>query len=82
MGISVKNEQVEADIRRLAAYEETGVTEAIGLAVRKRLEHIEMDVDRRRERTDRLLAFIRSIPKDPDTSPDHDWLYDENGMPK
>lgn len=87
MGLNIKNEDVEADIRRLAKAKKVTLTEAIALAVRRELESLAKPGAR--ETADDILAdmqrlrrkFKVRVPKG-ETPSDHDWLYDEAGLPK
>jgi hypothetical protein len=85
MGISIKNDEVEAMIRKLAEAEGAGVTEVVERAVRDRIAKLEgleasEEADRQR-RIDETIARFRSYPVYDDR--DHgDMLYDKNGLPK
>lgn len=85
MGISIKNEEVEALIREMA--EETGkpMTEAVGDAVefwlishRRRLAENEAA---RQKRLDELIKRIHEWPV-ADPRPHGELLCDEDGLPK
>ena len=85
MGISIKNDQVEAMIRALAERTGETVTEAVGAAVRDKLDLLDRLPEElealRRAKLEGLLAKIRSLPVLDDR--DHgDMLYDDGGLPK
>lgn len=84
MGISVKNQRVEAEIRLLADKMGVSLTEAIEAGVQTKLAELaaarEADLVRRRaviaEIQDRVA---RHMP--PGVTSDHSDLYDEFGLP-
>ena len=83
MGISIKHDEIEAQIRRLASMRGTSLTEAIGMAVRRELEH-----DEREQRAGAYLrqvaelqAYLAALPVLDDRTPDEIMGYDENGLP-
>lgn len=85
MGISIKNDEVEALVRRLAGATGETVTDAIGRAVRERLELMEAakasHAAIKRKRLTALIAEFRKLPVYDDR--DHgDMLYDKDGLPK
>lgn len=85
MGISIKNEEVEALIRQMA--KETGkpLTEAVGDAVEYWLlshqRRREEDEAARQKRLDELIKRIHAWPV-ADPRPHGEILYDEDGLPK
>ncbi|MDX2236788.1 MAG: type II toxin-antitoxin system VapB family antitoxin [Hyphomonadaceae bacterium] len=85
MGLSIKNEDVEARVRRLAALTGEGVTEAIDNAVVERLARIEhTKSERARARLAALdAALARLGPRPPlDRKAIDEELYDEQGLPR
>jgi antitoxin VapB len=84
MGINVKNPAVVAEIRVLAEKLGLGVTDAIGVAVRARLEQLERD---RLAEIERKVAAVRAIQArvalliPEGASSDHSDLYNEWGEP-
>ncbi len=85
MGISIKNDEVERDIRRLAEITGKGVTEAVAEAVKAALARqrvgAENSEEERQGQIDDLLADLRSR-----TVADHrehgDMLYGNDGLPR
>lgn len=83
MGLSIKNEEVEARIRRLTELTGEGVTEAVDAAVRARLQELESSKE---ERAEARLAALDAIlekygPLPPlDQKAIDDEIYDENGL--
>ncbi len=85
MGLSIKNDEVEARIRRLTEITGQGVTEAIDGAVREKLARVERvseeEVQRRMRALDVILARLGPLPKlDPGAIDDE--MYDEFGAPR
>lgn len=84
MGLSIKNEDVEARVRRLAAATGVGVTEAIDAAVSEKLARLDADRDalaaQRSAALDDLLD--RFGPLDPlDLKAIDDEMYGPDGTP-
>lgn len=85
MGLSIKNEEVEARVRRLAEITGLGVTEAVDDAVRRRLEALEHDQEAERVRVHDTIEAIRAKygPLPPlDQKAIDEEMYDENGLPR
>jgi antitoxin VapB len=85
MGLSIKNEEVEARIRRLTELTGEGVTEAIDGAVREKLARVEKvseeEIQRRVAALDAILARLGPLPK-LDQKAIEDEMYDEFGAPR
>lgn len=88
MGINVKNAEVEAEIRLLAAELDVGLTEAILEAVRWRREALRAErVAAREAEIARKMAAIRAMQDEvrpfikPGTTSSCDEFYDEDGLP-
>jgi hypothetical protein len=81
MGLNVKNEDVERDVRELARRTGLGVTEAIGFAVREQLNR-----QKRRDAIDlkRILEIIDAAHEDgdPPVLDPSAFLYDDDGLPR
>jgi hypothetical protein len=81
MGLNIKNEMVERDVRELARLTGLGVTDSIGYAVRDML-------NRQRQRDsldiDSIVAMIDAAHRagDPPIQDPGDFLYDEHGLPR
>jgi antitoxin VapB len=81
MSLNIKNSETERLVRQLTSVTGEGVTEAVGVAVRERLERLA--AGSREERADR----IREISLDAasrwvlDQSAD-EFLYDGRGLPR
>lgn len=85
MGLSIKNDEVEARIRRLTELTGEGVTEAVDAAVRARLAELEnVKEERAKKRLAALDALLEDLgPLPPlDQKAVDDELYDENGLPR
>lgn len=85
MGISIKNERVEAAIRELARLTNQGVTDAVEQAVREALERQQETVEARvRRRAAAWAAARASIGKvgPIDQQAVDDEMYDERGLPR
>jgi len=85
MGLSIKNEDVEARVRKLAEATGLGVTEAIDDAVRRRLQALEHDQEAERARLHAAIETIRAKfgPFPPlDQEAIDEEMYDENGLPR
>ena len=81
--IQIKKEDVARDIRELAALTGEAITEAVGEAVRDRLERVRRDssVEERRREVARIVAAYAALPKTGRMLTDDD-LYDDYGLPK
>ena len=84
MGLNIKRPEAEAAIRELAQIDGVGLTDAVEVAVREAIERRRTEAERR-ERVDRLMAYLRTLPPAPPLPPgarsNHDELYDEDGFP-
>lgn len=83
MGLSIKNEAVEAKVRRLAALTGLGVTEAIDLAVSEKLAREgRVSAEEQARRIAAVRAVLDSIgPLPPlDQKAIDDEVYDEHGL--
>ncbi|KQT32070.1 hypothetical protein ASG29_09475 [Sphingomonas sp. Leaf412] len=80
MGISIKHEEIERAIRRLATERGLSLTDAIGMAVHRELER---SVERPplEERIRRIQDRVATYEIDPRT-PDEIIGYDEHGAPR
>ncbi|MAK60163.1 MAG: hypothetical protein CMK09_04215 [Ponticaulis sp.] len=85
MGISIKNDEVESLIRKMAETAGVPITESIRMAVTEWLEnhHLQEQVkeDVRQREIDDILEKMRSWPVRDER--DHsEILYDRDGLPK
>lgn len=85
MGISIKNDEVEDLIRRVAAAMDKPITDAIRTVTADWLEahgkKVRSDEEQRQKSLDDILARFRSWPVYDDR--EHgDMLYDDDGLPK
>ena len=87
--MNIKNEEVVANVRRLADLNGLSMTKAVDAAVREAIavaeRRQEADTELRRRQLDRLLADIRSNLRplrDGELASDMSDFYDEWGMPK
>lgn len=82
MGLNIKNSELEAEIRALAAETGEGLTEAIANAVAERRARVRKGGGRRNRRA--ALAKIVASVKLPEElrRSNHDDLYDEAGLPR
>jgi antitoxin VapB len=84
MGLNIKNEETHKLVRELASLTGESMTEAIGQAVRERIDRV------KREQTVGLSAQLLAIGKDcarhmkePFLTVDHGTLlYGEDGLPR
>ncbi len=85
MGLSIKNDAVEAMIRDLAARRGVSMTEALRQALEAELAREEADraarIAEKRKRVAETVARLRALPVLDDRSPDEILGYDENGLP-
>jgi antitoxin VapB len=81
--IQIKKDDVARDIRELAALTGEGITEAVGEAVRDRLERVRRrsSVEQRRQEVARIVASYAKLPRIGPPLTDDD-LYDDYGLPK
>ena len=81
MGINIKNEAVERDVRELSKLTGLGVTDAIAFATREQLK-----LQRRRDAIDlkRVLEIIDAGHEegDPPVLDPSAFLYDDDGLPR
>ena len=80
MGISIKHDEIERAIRRLASERGLSLTDAIGLAVGRELER-SAEGSRLRERIARIQDRVATYELDP-RSADEIIGYDEHGAPR
>ena len=91
MGLNIKNDAVEADIRRLARITGESLTTAVHVAVRERIHRVKEAP--KHETLEEHLAMLRPLqealkarqlnPRDKRTARQLvDELYDEHGLPK
>jgi hypothetical protein len=84
MGINVKRKDVVDNVHILAGKLGLGITETIDQAVTEKLAKIELE---RQAEIVRRMASIREIQAEakkhirPGVTSNHDWMYDENGLP-
>jgi antitoxin VapB len=92
MGLNIKNDEVEAEIRKLAEMTGESLTAAVHAAVRERIRHLR-EPPARKETLKEHLAALRPLQaalkarqkrrNDTRTSRELiDELYDEHGLPK
>jgi len=87
MSLNIKNQEAERLVRQLAAATGEGVTEAVTVAVRERLERI---VHQPEHSAAQRAARLRGIARDAATRWTHEWastdhgdlLYDDRGLPR
>lgn len=82
MGMNIKNADVQALAKELAAETGESLTGAIKIALEERLSRIrrERNVAAKIRRIDQILEKLPPVP--PGVTSDHSDLYDENGLPK
>jgi hypothetical protein len=84
MGINVKSGAVESEVRLLANDLGVGLTEAILMAVQAKRQLL---AEAKKNDLEARMAKIRELQEvvkahvGPETTSDHSWIYDENGMP-
>jgi hypothetical protein len=84
MGLSIKNNETEAKIRRLAQARKMSMTAVVTLAIDNELAK----EPKPKKDPEKVMAAIREIQArvaklpviDPTVNAD-DWMYDENGLP-
>lgn len=85
MGLSIKNEEVEARVRRLTELTGLGVTEAVDLAVTEKIARTEASLQteqvRRREAIEAVIAKYGRLSRLDQKQIDEE-MYDEFGLPK
>lgn len=81
--IQIKREDIVEDIRELASLTGEPITDAVGVAVRSRLEEVRRRTraQERRAEIDRLLAEFQALVAGKPVPTDDDF-YDEYGLPK
>ncbi|MBU6372480.1 MAG: type II toxin-antitoxin system VapB family antitoxin [Alphaproteobacteria bacterium] len=85
MGLNIKNEDVEARVRRLAAVTGLGVTEAIDSAVREKLARLDAEREARAaQRSAALDALLDQFgPLEPlDLKAIDEEMYGPDGVPR
>ncbi len=85
MGLSIKNDEVEERVRRLAEMTGKGVTEAIDDAVQRRLSALQSERDKELARLTAALDDLwqKYGPLPPlDHKAIDEEMYDENGLPR
>ncbi len=84
MSLNIKNEGTHKLVRNLATLTGESMTTAIRVAVRERIERVE--IERQSGLADRLLAIGKAAAplwREPFRSTEHgDLLYGEDGLPK
>jgi len=85
LGLSIKNEEVERKVRRLAEATGLGVTEAIDEAVTEKLARVEKateaEVQAKLKALDAIIEKYGPFPRLDQKAID-DELYDEHGLPR
>ena len=82
--LNIKNDEAYRLASRLSQLTGDSLTTVVTDALRRRLEQ-EVRVRDREQRLQRVRAItadIRRHLRQPLPSSDHDWLYDENGLPR
>jgi antitoxin VapB len=81
MGLNIKNGDVQALARQVAAETGESLTGAIKVALEERLArlHRQRNVDEKIRRIDAILAKLPPAPSG--VTSDHSDLYDDNGLP-
>ncbi len=81
MGMNIKNDEVQALARELAAETGESLTGAIKVALEERLARLrrERTVEAKIRRIDAILAKLPPVP--PGVTSDHSDLYDDDGLP-
>lgn len=93
MSLNIKDEEIHAMVRELAALKGTTLTAAVKLAVKEDLERekaaqSEHSAQKRKKRSEVLRAYAREfVSRAKNTADIHSWdidklLYDEKGLPK
>jgi antitoxin VapB len=85
VGLSIKNDEVEGKVRRLAEATGLGVTEAIDQAVTEKLARLdkvkEADIQAKLKALDAIIDKYGPFPPLDQKAIDEE-LYDENGLPR
>jgi antitoxin VapB len=81
MGLNIKNDEVQALARELAAETGESLTGAIKSALEERLARLrrERNVEAKIRRIDAILAKLPPVP--PGVTSDHSDLYGDDGLP-
>ncbi len=81
MGLNIKNEDVQALARQVAAETGESLTGAIKVALEERLARLrrQRSVEDKIRRIDEILAALPPVP--PGVTSDHSDLYDDDGLP-
>jgi antitoxin VapB len=89
MGLNIKSQQTEANIRKLAERTGLSLTDAIDKAVCAELRKLEQNEQSQHSLTERLKALQQAFASQrlnpADTRSAREWiddLYDEHGLPK
>lgn len=81
MGLNIKNDAVHRLAKQVADETGTSMTTAIELALREKLERLDMGRDKQ-ARVERIRAMLDELgPPPPGLTSDHSDLYDEDGLP-
>jgi antitoxin VapB len=89
MSLNIKNERTHALVRELAEITGQTQTSAVEDAVRRRLEEVRASEGSDPQRAARRVAIDRigrafhadTTPEERAGMHDHDWLYDDRGLP-
>lgn len=88
MALSIKDEETDALVRRLAAARKLSFTGAIKLAVSNELSREDRTSKRSKAEIDRIRADVRRIQAEVAALPElmteaeaDSWMYDANGLP-
>lgn len=81
MGLNIKNEDVQALARQVAAETGESLTGAIKVALEERLARLrrQRSVEDKIRRIDEILDALPPVP--PGVTSDHSDLYDDDGLP-
>ena len=84
MQLNIKNDEAYQMAARLAALTGESMTTAVTEALRERLERQsrQHDRDERLRRVRAITADIRRHMREPLPTSDHDWMYDDHGLPR
>ncbi len=88
MGISIKHDEIERMIRQLAHQQGTGITQAVGSAVRHELERLgkipmsDAEIERRRAVIRAVQAEVAKSTIDWSLTDDEILGFDELGVPE
>lgn len=84
MALNIKDPKVDKLARELAAETGETITQAVGQALRERMNRIVRKKKRRflKEELDEIVKRFSALPILDDRTPDEIIGYDENGLPK